>query len=52
MAQSITPTRMKTAPDAALRLLEEALSYYTPRPRLVTEQNSQPSPVFEEYYAA
>ena len=52
MAQSITPTRMKTAPDAALRLLEEAWSYYTPRPRLVTEQNSQPSPVFEEYYAA
>ncbi|WP_416884519.1 hypothetical protein [Marivita sp.] len=38
--------------DEALRLLSEAWAYYTPRPKLVTEQNSQPSPVFDEYYAA
>jgi len=52
MAQSITPNHTQTPPDAALRLLEEAWAYYTPRPRLVTEQNSQPSPVFDAYYAA
>ncbi|MFP7674026.1 hypothetical protein ACG74X_11800 [Marivita sp. S0852] len=49
-----TPTS-QTAPTSAkeaLRLLNEAWAYYTPRPRLVTEANSQPSPVFDEYYAA
>ncbi len=41
-----------TLPDEALRILTEAWAYYTPRPRVVTERSSQPSPVFDEYYAA
>jgi hypothetical protein len=40
------------AADDALRILNEAWAYYTPLPTLVTERTSQPSPVFEEYYAA
>lgn len=40
------------AAEDALRILTEAWAYYTPLPSLVTEQSSQASPVFEEYYAA
>lgn len=46
------PTPHRTSPEAARHLLNEAWAYYTPHPRVVTERNSQPSPVFEEYYAA
>lgn len=42
----------RIAAEDALRILTEAWAYYTPLPILVTEQSSQPSPVFEEYYAA
>ncbi|WP_170102908.1 hypothetical protein [Marivita geojedonensis] len=45
------PSHRSTAVDT-VRHLDEAWAYYTPRPKLVTERNSQPSPVFEEYYAA
>ena len=38
--------------EEALRILTEAWVYYTPLPTLVTEHNSQPSPVFDAYYAA
>lgn len=47
---TIQPNRI--AAEDALRILTEAWAYYTPLPTLVTEQSSQPSPVFEEYYAA
>jgi len=47
---SVSPKRV--APQEALHLLTEAWAYYTPVPKLVTERSSQPSPVFEEYYAA
>ncbi len=46
------PTPRATSSDEALHLLNEALAYYTPQPRLVTDRSSQPSPVIEEYYAA
>jgi hypothetical protein len=48
---SATPSKPVSA-DEALSLLSEAWAYYTPRPKLVTEQNSRPSPIFDEYYAA
>ncbi|MGJ8604635.1 MAG: hypothetical protein ACSHXH_10960 [Marivita sp.] len=49
-----TPASASQTPTAeeALRILNEAWAYYTPLPKLVTERNSQPSPVFDEYYAA
>ncbi|WP_439524897.1 hypothetical protein [Marivita sp.] len=52
MTQITTPTAQTTSPEEALKILTEAWAYYTPRPMLVTEQNSRPSPVFEDYYAA
>ena len=52
MAQTTRINPRPVDPHEALRLLDEAWAYYTPHPRLVTAQNSQPSPVFEEYYAA
>ena len=52
MKNQSTQKLSKTPPDVALELLNEAWSYYTPRPRLVTETNSKPAPVIAEYYAA
>jgi hypothetical protein len=52
MTQHPSTTADRISAEDALRLLTEAWAYYTPRPRLVTAQNSQPSPVFDEYYAA
>ncbi|MCR9109495.1 hypothetical protein [Marivita sp. XM-24bin2] len=52
MTHRIETHSATTLPDEALRILTEAWSYYTPSPRIVTERSSQPSPVFEEYYAA
>ncbi|WP_439123947.1 hypothetical protein [Marivita sp.] len=52
MTQHQNTESNRTAPEEALALLTEAWAYYMPVPKLVTERNSQPSPVFEEYYAA
>lgn len=52
MSETFANASNPVSADEALRLLSEAWAYYTPRPKLVTEQNSQPSPVFDEYYAA
>ncbi|HKK98175.1 MAG TPA: hypothetical protein VJ928_08320 [Marivita sp.] len=52
MTSRSTHIQTKTSPDAALDILTEAWAYYTPMPQLVTERNSAPSPVVDEYYAA
>lgn len=52
MTQHLSREMQSIGPEEALRILNEAWAYYTPVPKLVTERNSQPSPVFDEYYAA
>ena len=52
MTSSMTPRNTTAQAKDALRILNEAWAFYTPTPRLVTDANGQPSPVFEEYYAA
>ncbi|WP_299793389.1 hypothetical protein [uncultured Marivita sp.] len=52
MTQKMSQNAAPVAPEEALRLLNEAWSYYTPMPRLVTARSGEPSPVIEEYYAA
>jgi hypothetical protein len=52
MTSLMTPRNNTPHAKDAVRILNEAWSYYTPVPCLVTDANSQPSPVIDEYYAA